>query len=270
MIRALVSACIILYILVFPSPIHAARSVTISSNKTSLLGDEDMIVSASASGFTDGETIFIKGAFFQNGTTNYFGYTKIGDDWIKNSASNASQKSIKIGDWDGTLIVKSDFADSGYKGEGDYAFKLRFYYGSSFTADWSTNVVTIAINEPDPTITPTPTPTNTPTPTSTPSPTVTTAPTSVLSTSTPSIVVSLTNTIASSETIRGVDESSDPAILGVEDSVSSGGGGVKDASGAGLKTSLGLPMRSIIMSMLLVSIGVSLFSIANILSKVRL
>ena len=162
------------------SPVYAARTLSIASNKTSLFGDEEMALTASMSGFTNGETIYIKGAFFQSGSTNYFGYTKSGDTWIKNSMENASQRSVKIGEWDGSMIVKSDFSDSGYKGEGDYSFKVRFYYGSSFTADWSSNVLTLAINEPDPTPTLSPTPTNVPTsvpsPTTNPVPSVTTKP----------------------------------------------------------------------------------------------
>jgi len=187
-------------IFIFSSfPVFAARSLTIQANKTSILGDEEMTITASASGFTDGEIIYIKGAFFQSGSTNYFGYTKSGDSWIKNSASNASQRSVKIGEWDGTLVVKSDFSDSGYKGEGDYTIKVRFYYGSSFTADWSSNALTVAISEPDPTPTLTPTPTYTPTPTpsptqapgptntptATPTPTKTPTPTSLKSSPTP-------------------------------------------------------------------------------------
>lgn len=157
--------------------VFAARSISITGNKSSLLGDEELTVTASASGFTDGETIYIKGAFFQLGSTNYFGYTKSGDNWIKNSAANTSQREVKIGDWDGILIVKSDFSDSGYKGESDYNIKLGFYYGSFSSVNWSTNNLTVTINEPDPTPTNTPVPTDTPTPTLTPTPTKTPTPT---------------------------------------------------------------------------------------------
>lgn len=168
----------ILLFLLCVTPVYAARSLTIQGNKSSLLGDEEMTITASISGFTDGETIYIKGAFFQSGSTNYFGFTKSGDSWIKNSASNTSQRSVKIGEWDGTLIIKSDFSDSGYKGEGDYSFKVGFYYGSYSSVNWSGNNLTITLNEPDPTPTLSPTPTLTPTPTntSTPTPSPTQAP----------------------------------------------------------------------------------------------
>jgi hypothetical protein len=163
----------------FVRPAFASRNMIISGDKSTLLGDEELAITASVSGFTDGEQIYFKGAFFQNGLTNYFGYTKSGDTWIKNSAANLSQRVIKIGDWDGTLSVKSDFDDSGFKGEGDYNFKVAYYYltsgGNLSSVNWSSNALTITINAPDPTPTPIPTPTNTPTPT--PQPTCTPTPT---------------------------------------------------------------------------------------------
>lgn len=169
----------------------AARSISITGNTSSLLSDDTLTLTASASGFVDGEIIYVKGAFYLVGTANYFGYTQYNEDtWIKNSASNASQRMVKIGEWDGGLVVKSDFGDSGYKGEGEYQFKLRYYYGSSLTPDWSTNVLTIGISEPDPTITPTPFPTNTPTNTPTPSPIPTSTP---VPTSAPIATVKPTN-----------------------------------------------------------------------------
>lgn len=167
--------------ILFPSPTFAARSLTTESNKSSLFGEEEMIITASASGFTSGETIYIKGAFYKEGSTNYFGYTKKDSTWIKNGETTTSQKSIVVGSWDGKLDVKSDFADSGYQGEGDYKFKVGFYYttsgGNLFSVNWSDNVLSMVINEPNYTSTPTPSPANTPTPTSTPKPTATHTPT---------------------------------------------------------------------------------------------
>lgn len=177
---------LLLGIIIFVPSVYAARSMTVNAGKSSLLGNEDVTITASASGFTDGETIYIKGAFFQSGSSNYFGYTKSGDAWIKNSTSNTSQRAVKIGDWDGTLVVKSDFTDSGYKGEGDYSFKVGYYYGSYSSVNWSSNILSLTINEPDPTPTNTPTSTPVPTATSIPTstPTLTSTPTP-LSTQTP-------------------------------------------------------------------------------------
>lgn len=166
---------------IFPQKIEAARSLSIMSDKLSLFGDEEMLITASPSGFASSEAILIKGAFYQDGSTNYFGYTKKGDIWIKNGDPTVNQLSINTGNWDGTIRVKTDFLDGGYKGEGDYKFKVGFYYttsnGNLSSVNWSTNILTITINEPDPT--PTPTPTTAPTATPTPVPTPTKAPTPV-------------------------------------------------------------------------------------------
>ncbi|MBI4096406.1 MAG: hypothetical protein HY425_01685 [Candidatus Levybacteria bacterium] len=197
--RATITLIAFLLFLHFSFPVFAARSLTISANKDSLFGEEELTITASASGFTTGETIYIKGAFHQDGSTNYFGYTKSGDSWIKNGESTLSQKSIQIGQWDGLLAVKSDFVDSGYNGEGGYKFKVGFYYvtsgGNPSSVNWSSNSLDININEPDPTPTPSPTPTNTPTPTPTnsptptptPTPTKTPTPTSIPNTPTPTL-----------------------------------------------------------------------------------
>ncbi len=165
-------------LLIFPqAPALAARRIEIIGDKTSVIGDEEITVTASASGFTEGEKIYIKGAFFQSGSSNYFGYTKGESGWIKNSAQSADQRSVVMGSWDGNIVVKSDFSDSGFTGEGEYLFRLRFYYGD-FTGEWSTNTLAVTLNQPDPTITLTPTPkpletvkpTDTIAPTHTPSP----------------------------------------------------------------------------------------------------
>jgi hypothetical protein len=165
--------------------------MSIVGDKTSLDGDEFVTITASPSGFTDGEVILVKGAFYQDGSTNYFGYTKKDSDWINNGDATSNQRNVIIGQWDQTVIIKSNFSDSGYKGEGEYKLKLGYYYktssGENSSVNWSSNNITILLNEPDPTPTNTPTPTHTPTPT--PQPTSTHTPTSmptVKSTNTPS------------------------------------------------------------------------------------
>ena len=192
----------------------AARSLNISTNKTSLFGDEESVVIASPSGFTNGELIYIKGAFYQDGcgsNCNYFGYTKNGNTWIKNGDSIIIQRQVKIGDWDNSLTVKSDFTDSGYKGEGDYKLKIGFYYFSSngnlsTSVNWSSDVLDVHINEPDPTPTDTPTPTNTPTPASN---AATTTPTSK-----PTVTPTLKPSIKPSPTAQSVLVATGTGVLG--------------------------------------------------------
>ncbi len=180
---------ILLFLLLTKNTTFAARSLYITSDKSSLKGYEEILISASPSGFTSDETVYVKGAFFESNCTsscNYFGYTKDGDNWTKNSESALNQKQIKIGEWDGYLTVKSDFLDNGYKGKGDYKLKVGFYYltgsGNSSSVNWS-NSIDVFLNDPDPTSTPipsnTPTPTQKPTliPTKTPTPVSTKTPT---------------------------------------------------------------------------------------------
>lgn len=159
------------------SVVRAARTVSISSSSTSLFGDEEIVLTASASGFTDGETIYMKGAFFQIGSSNYFGYSKTQDNvWVKNGETASVQPAAVIGIWDNLLSIKSDFSDGGYKGEGEYGLKLGFYYktagGSLSPVTWSANTLMITLSEPDPTATALPTPTPTPQATHTPTPTL--------------------------------------------------------------------------------------------------
>ena len=169
--KAVVTSLIFFVLSLFSAQqVLAARSLSVTSNKSALFGDEELTLTASMSGFTSGETIYVKGAFYQDGGTNYFGYTKNGDSWIKNGESTTSQKQIKIGEWDGSVTLKTDFADSGYKGEGGYKVKLGFYYltsgGNMSSVNWSANSADVHISEPDPTIVPTSTPVPTTLPTS--------------------------------------------------------------------------------------------------------
>ncbi|SRR5260221_2100936 len=189
-----------------PIQVFAARSITISANKSVLFGYDEMTITiASMSGFVNGETLYIKGAFYKDGSSpNYFGNTKNGNNWTKNGDTTTNQRQIAIGNWDQTIVVKGDFDDSGYinYGEGDYKFKVGFYYltsgGNPSPVNWSTNSTDIAINNPDPTPTPTsPPPTNTPVPTSTPQPTLSPTHSTGSGSSTPTVTVTAYPTIAS-------------------------------------------------------------------------
>jgi hypothetical protein len=194
------------------SQAFAARNISIeSASKTALFGDEEVTLNASPSGFTDGETIYIKGAFYQEGgaTNNYFGFTRNGDNWIKNGDPNANQRQVKIGEWNGNVIVKADFADSGYKGEGGYKLRLGFYYitstgNISSSVSWSTNSVDLNLSEPDPT--PTDTPTKEPTPTKTPTPIPFKTPTPTPSTK-PTVTKTITKSATKSANLSGIPTS---------------------------------------------------------------
>ncbi|MCX8008958.1 MAG: hypothetical protein N3A54_04640, partial [Patescibacteria group bacterium] len=139
----------------FPSRIFAAKSITFTVNLSSLKPDQEMIVIASPSGFQEGESIYIKGAFYKEGSSNYFGLTKNGDAWIKNSASTVSQRKVTIDTWDKTLIVRSDPSDSGFQDSGTYKFKIGFYTistdGDPSSVRWSDTIVDVYLERPLPT-----------------------------------------------------------------------------------------------------------------------
>ena len=142
--------------LISASGVLAARSISIATDRNSISLDEEMIITASVSGFTEGEKIYIKGAFYKDGGSNYFGFTKLNDSWVKNSATAKSQKEVTIGDWDESVLAKLDYEDSGYVGIGEYKFKLGFYYltssGNTSSVNWSANSLGVSIiNEPSPT-----------------------------------------------------------------------------------------------------------------------
>lgn len=171
--RVLPCICILVLWMACGSVVHAAKSVTITLDKDSIKGEDEVHISASLSGFLSDEVIKIKGAFFLEGSSNYFGYTKNGDAWIKCGDTTANQMEMNLSQWNNQLILRSDFGDSGFSGEGEYRVKVGYYSRSSSgtygSVSWS-NALPIIINLPDPTSTPIPTSTPLPTPTKTPSP----------------------------------------------------------------------------------------------------
>ncbi len=94
------------------------------------------------------EKFFLKGAFKKDGTSNYFGLTKVGDNWIKNGTKSTDQFPIttdSVGKWSGSLEVKVDLLDDGYDGSGDYIFKVARYNSNGDNLTWS-NEINININ----------------------------------------------------------------------------------------------------------------------------
>lgn len=164
---------IILCFFLFPTRVFAVHKLLISSETSSLSTGDSLTVTLTFSGFTTDETIYVKGVFFSEGSTNYFGLTKNGDSWVKNSGSATSQQSIKISSDPVVLHVKNDPSDSGFHGEGEYKFKVGYYYltsgGNLSSVNWSDTILSIHLAAPAPTNTPTPMPT----PTLLPSPTPT-------------------------------------------------------------------------------------------------
>ena len=156
-----------------PRVVFAKRTIMINSFKNTLIDEEQFDVGISIEEFTDGETIYFKGAFVAPESTNYFGYTLKNGEWIKNSETATVQFKAIIGAWNQILTVKPDLSDTSFKGPGSYNFKVGFYYytttGSLSLVNWSNTVsITIAKSSPSPTSSPTMNPTPSPTPTLTP------------------------------------------------------------------------------------------------------
>lgn len=91
---------------------------------------------------------YLKGAFVKSGSTNYFGFTKVVGNWVKNNSSYSSQYEITTdsgGKWSGNLEIQPDVMDSGYEGTNDYIFKVGRYTSSGNGPTWG-NEVSIKIN----------------------------------------------------------------------------------------------------------------------------
>lgn len=135
-----------------PTPIPSSvstSSFTISNTPTQINSDQSFTVSVNLSLTSKPNTTFyLKGAFKNADGSNYFGLTKVLNNWIKNGSSYSSQYQITTdpsGNWPGNLDIMVDVDDSGYTGNGDYIFKIGRYDTSGNGPTWS-NEVTVHIN----------------------------------------------------------------------------------------------------------------------------
>lgn len=83
---------------------------------------------------------FLKGAFLEQSSSNYFGLTKVSDSWIKNGSEYSTQYKIQTdasGNFKGKIKLKADIEDSGFKGSGSYIVKVGRYNSSGSGPSWS-------------------------------------------------------------------------------------------------------------------------------------
>lgn len=129
-----------------PSPAQTSLAVStssvfeISSLPSSINSDQSISVNVQITGITPNTKYYLKGAFFKKDSTNYFGYTKVSSDWVKNSTTYSSQYSFTTdssGSFNTTLEVKPDSDDSGLSGSGSYQFKIGRYNSSGSGLTWS-------------------------------------------------------------------------------------------------------------------------------------
>ncbi len=126
-----------------PSPTSSNQSASfiISQIPTSISSNQSFTVAIDLNlPNNPNSTFYLKGAFKKSDSSNYFGLTKVGSDWVKNSSSFISQVPISTnsqGLWSGTIEVKPDPDDSGLNGSGQYLFKIARYSVSGSGPSWS-------------------------------------------------------------------------------------------------------------------------------------
>lgn len=137
-----------------PSPSPTSNpNLTISNVPSSVKVDQEFSVNISIVNFQPNSTYYLKGAFKLSGGANYFGLTKVGNDWVRNKEYYGDQDPITTdpsGNWNGNLYVQGDPHDAGFTGEGNYTFKVGYYFNSS-SVSWS-NEVNIFLDSPSGTI----------------------------------------------------------------------------------------------------------------------
>lgn len=157
-----------------PSPTKIPSLFAFSAPPVQINSDQSFTTTVNLTGLSPTAGYFLKGVFFKIDSTNYFGQTKIGPAWVKNSQNCTSQFLITTdisGSWTGDLEIMPDSGDSGFTGSGDYLFKIGRYGASCSSLTWS-NTADVYIADNTPTSTPAPTPASAVKPTLSPTPTL--------------------------------------------------------------------------------------------------
>ncbi|MBI2596160.1 hypothetical protein HYW46_05515 [Candidatus Daviesbacteria bacterium] len=128
-----------------PSPSPSNTPIfTIAPGKLSITLQDSISVNIHIAGLNPNSKYYLKGAFIKEGSSNYFGLTRVSNGWVKNSASYLDQFLITTGSsgfWDGSLDIKPDGKDNGFTGNGDYIFKAGKYTESGSGPAWSNEIV---------------------------------------------------------------------------------------------------------------------------------
>jgi hypothetical protein len=146
-----------------PSPTQAVAKQFLVSNVPSSINTSDSFTIQISIVDKPNTQFLLKGAFSSPNSSNYFGFIKVADNWVKNSAPSTSQFPVTTdnnGFWNGSIEVMPDSADSGYTGSGDYLFKAGKYNNDGTGLAWSSQTsihITGDVPQPTPTITKSPT-----------------------------------------------------------------------------------------------------------------
>lgn len=152
-----------------PTPAETTTSsfFQISSIPSSINSDQSFQTKVEISGLTPNTKYYLKGAFYKSGSSNYFGKTKVGSDWIKNSSTYSNQlafTSDNDGKFNQNIEIMPDSDDSGLSGSGSYLFKVARYTSSGSGPTWSNeqsiniNLISASISQSSSSKTPSPTP----------------------------------------------------------------------------------------------------------------
>ena len=151
------------------------QNFTISADSNQLKDLDPLTVSVTLSNLEPNTQFYLKGAFYKEGSSNYFGFTQLDNNWIKNASTYNTQYPIttdQSGSWQGNIIVRNDPTDSGYPGTGDYQLKVGRYTSDGSGPIWSNSLsikleakkITATTTTTTSTVTPPPAPQETPTP----------------------------------------------------------------------------------------------------------
>ena len=224
-----------LFAFLFPKSVFSAISLSISGLEKK---DDYYIANVTVTGLSSSSGCFVQGMFTSTESSSYFGYTwSAKGEWLKYDGSPEKEfvldNFIELkNDEPQNIIVKPDTQVSGYKGPGEYYFKVKRFTSSGTSSSHISNIISLNLSEPTPTEvpiqtpsstptpTPSPSPTNSPTPTPTPTKLITPTPTKKLITSTPTkiptTVIKTTPTILSSTLSAILGESTDSASLSAD------------------------------------------------------
>lgn len=203
--------------LLFTKTNNVFAAFDFTSTETSITDTQELIVHVTLdlSSSTANSKYYLRGAFYKEGTSNYFGYTINNTDTAYNGPYSDCKNLYEItvdadGNGSADIKVKPDPEDSAFKGSGDYLFKVGRYTESCNITWADSDPIKMSITQ-----TAFPSPTPSPTPKSTPSPSPSTASTTAKAAS-PKVTPKPSS---SPQTPKQASESA--AVLGEKDTTSS-------------------------------------------------
>jgi hypothetical protein len=135
-----------------PAGSISQNGFSVNSDKTSFYSSDIIHLTIQLGGLSSNSKFYLKPALVKSGSTNYFGLTKIGSNWVKNSQIYSEQlpfTSDASGNWSGLVEFKVDPDDSGFTSSGAYILKVGKYSSSGSGPTWSPDItVSITDNTP--------------------------------------------------------------------------------------------------------------------------